>query len=71
LEDFLETLLTIAELAEKTKFSEAKIRKHILNRTIPFYKVGAAIRFLPSEIEGWVKAGCKFHAAKNDKEGRG
>jgi excisionase family DNA binding protein len=53
----METLLTIAEVAEAVKLSEQTIRRYVLQRTIPFHKVIKAIRFRPSEIEAWVSAG--------------
>ena len=52
----METLMTIADLAEKMRLSEATIRKYVLEKSVPYLKIGAAVRFLPSEIEKWVEA---------------
>ena len=55
----METLMTILDVAEKTRLSQSAIRKHVFNRTIPFIKIGAAIRFRPSDIDGWINARAK------------
>ena len=55
----METLMTIADLAERMQITESVIRKHILKKVVPYIKIGAAIRFVPSEIEEWIKTGCK------------
>ena len=51
----MESLMTIADVAEKMNLTEAAIRKFVLLKTIPFVKVGAAVRFIPSEVEDWIK----------------
>jgi len=57
-EDIMETLLTIEELAGVLKLAEQTIRRYVLNRRIPFRKIGEkAVRFRPSEIEQWVNEG--------------
>jgi len=53
----IETLLTVPEVAAATKLKPATIRKYVLNGTIPFHKVGATVRFRPSEIEHWIGGG--------------
>ena len=55
----METLMTIADVVEKTQFTEAAIRKFVSKETIPYHKLGAAIRFRPSEIEEWINANYK------------
>ena len=51
----METLMTIKEVAETVKLTVAGVRKLILKKGIPYFKVGAAIRFRPSEIEEWIE----------------
>jgi excisionase family DNA binding protein len=50
----MERLMTIAEVAETTTLKVSTIRKHILKGTIPFVRLGGAIRFSPREIEWWI-----------------
>ena len=51
----MDTLMTIADVAEKMQLTEAAIRKFILQKTVPYIKIGGSIRFNPSEIEEWIK----------------
>ena len=51
----MESLMTIADVAEKMNLTEAAIRKFVLLKTIPFVKVGATVRFIPSDVEEWIK----------------
>ena len=51
----METLMTIRDVAEKVRLTVAGVRKLILKKDIPYFKVGAAIRFRPSEIEEWME----------------
>jgi excisionase family DNA binding protein len=51
----METLMTIDDVAEKTQISVGAVRKYVFYKTIPFLKLGGAIRFRPSEIEKWFK----------------
>ena len=53
-EAVMETYLTIEELAGHLKLAEQTIRRWVLNREIPFYKIKKVIRFRLSEIERWV-----------------
>jgi len=46
--------MTIAEVAEAIQMSQAAVRKYVLKKTIPHLKIGAAVRFMPSEIQGWL-----------------
>jgi excisionase family DNA binding protein len=48
--------MNITELAEVMKLKETTIRKYVLENSIPFIKIGAAVRFRPSEIEQWIEA---------------
>ena len=51
----MDTLMTITDVAEKMQLTEAAIRKFILQKTVPYIKIGGSIRFNPSEIEEWIK----------------
>jgi excisionase family DNA binding protein len=53
----VETYLTVEELASHLKVADKIIRKWVLNREIPFFKIKKVIRFRLSEIEPWVKSG--------------
>jgi excisionase family DNA binding protein len=50
----MEKLMTIAEVAEATALKVPTIRKYVLRGTIPFVRLGGAIRFSPREIEWWI-----------------
>jgi excisionase family DNA binding protein len=50
----METLMTVSDVAGITKLAVATVRKYVLRKTIPFVKIGTAVRFRPSEIEGWI-----------------
>jgi excisionase family DNA binding protein len=55
----METLLTIGDVALITKIKVCTRRKHILRRSVPFVKLGAAIRFRPAEIEAWIETAAR------------
>jgi excisionase family DNA binding protein len=68
----METYLTIEELAEHLKLAAQTIRRYVLNREIPYYKIKKVIRFRLSEIEAWVDRGgdCSgFEITDEAKEG--
>jgi len=50
-----ESLLTIDQLAERLSTSPRHVRRLIAEHRIPYLKVGALIRFDPSEIAGWME----------------
>jgi excisionase family DNA binding protein len=50
----MEKLMTIAEVAEATTLKVSTIRKYVLKKTIPFVKLGGAVRFSPAEIGWWI-----------------
>lgn len=50
-------LLTVRELAELLKVSQAWVRKGILERTLPFTKLGRNVRFTPAQVEQILQAG--------------
>ena len=51
----METYLSIEGLAKYLDVAEKTVRKWVLNREIPFRKIGKVIRFRLSEIEQWVE----------------
>jgi excisionase family DNA binding protein len=66
-EAFLETYLTIEELAGYLKLAEQTIRRWVLNREIPFHKIKKVIRFRVSEVEKWIDGGgCKLPEEKSE-----
>ena len=44
-------LLRVRELAELLNVSQAWVRKGVLERTLPFTKLGRSIRFTPAQVE--------------------
>lgn len=50
-----EALLTIHDVAEMTQLSVSHIYHLVKNKTIPHYKLGAAVRFKRGEISEWVE----------------
>jgi len=46
--------MTIAEVAKFTRLKVATLRKYVAKESIPFQRLGSAIRFKPSEIQAWV-----------------
>ncbi|WP_461257189.1 helix-turn-helix domain-containing protein [Treponema sp. R80B11-R83G3] len=63
----METYLTIEELAKYLNYSEKTIRKWVLNRLIPFHKIGKNIRFRLSEIEKWVDGNGELQAGEENE----
>jgi predicted DNA-binding transcriptional regulator AlpA len=51
----MEPLLDINDVERITKIKKATLRRYVLLKQIPFYKVIKAIRFRASEIDEWVK----------------
>jgi len=64
----MENYLTIEELAVMLKLSKQTIRRYVLNRTIPFHKIGKAVRFRPTEIEKWIDGGNTNKVITSDNE---
>jgi excisionase family DNA binding protein len=50
-----EKLLDVQEVAAMLGLSTATIRKWVLVRSIPYHKMGKAVRFSSSEVQEWVK----------------
>jgi excisionase family DNA binding protein len=48
-------LLTIREAAERTGHRESTYRAWVLNRKLPFYKVGRSIRISESDLDQMVE----------------
>jgi excisionase family DNA binding protein len=51
----VEHLIDIAELERRTAIKQATLRKYVVQRKIPFVKIGRLVRFDTAEIEAWVK----------------
>lgn len=51
-----QTLITLAEVAERLGVGERHIRRLVAERRIPFVKWGHLLRFDPSELEEWIEA---------------
>ena len=47
-------LLTISDVADRLGVSERFVRRLVLERRIPFLKIGRFVRFDPDEIEQWI-----------------
>ncbi len=51
-----EKLEDVRATAQRLGVTESAVRKWILDRTLPFYKVGAAVRLSPVEVDRWLAA---------------
>jgi excisionase family DNA binding protein len=51
----MEELMDINEVARLTKISKPTLRRYVLLKQIPYYKVICAIRFRGSEIQEWLE----------------
>lgn len=51
-------LLCVEDLAKKLNVKESWIRCRLLNKQIPFLKIGRHIRFVEDEINRWISLGC-------------
>ncbi len=65
----MERLLTITEVADLTRLKVSTIRKHVWKETMPFVKLGAALRFRQADIEAWVS--CRLHGPVDGGPGHG
>jgi len=63
----MEVYLTIEEMALMLKLSEQTIRRYVFNKTIPYRKIGKAVRFRLSEIEKWISGGCTNNAVISEE----
>jgi excisionase family DNA binding protein len=55
-ENGLPTLLDSSQIAGMLGITERHVRRLVLERRIPFAKVGRFVRFDPRDIEQWVQA---------------
>jgi predicted DNA-binding transcriptional regulator AlpA len=51
----MEPLLDINDVERITKIKKATLRRYVLLKQIPYYKLIKAIRFKASEIDEWVQ----------------
>jgi excisionase family DNA binding protein len=51
----LKNALTVRQLAELLNLDEETVRRHVRLEHIPFFKIGATIRFDPSEVAVWLE----------------
>jgi excisionase family DNA binding protein len=57
-----ENKITYKELAQRTPYSQAYLRKLVSERKIPFYKLNRSVFFDPEEIEEWLAKKLTHHA---------
>ena len=50
-----DALVDISAVAERLCVSVSYVRARVFRREIPFYKIGAAVRFDLGEIERWLQ----------------
>jgi excisionase family DNA binding protein len=53
-EGTMEHLIDITELERRTAIKQATLRKYVVQRKIPFVKIGRLVRFDLPEIEAWI-----------------
>ena len=51
-----EQLLTVGQTAARLGLKEATIRRYILERRIPYVKLGRAVRIPIEAVESWIVA---------------
>jgi excisionase family DNA binding protein len=65
----IECLLDINDVSTLTKIKVGTLRKYIMQKTMPYIKVGASLRFRVSELEVWLK-GNSFMPERLNTENR-
>jgi excisionase family DNA binding protein len=50
-----DVLLNVGQVAKMLGVSQAAIRKWVLNKTIPYQKLGGSVRFSVPDIREWQK----------------
>ena len=50
----IEKLFTYESLADYLDCSAITLRKKVMNKQIPYIKIGRAVRFKPEEIQTWI-----------------
>lgn len=48
------TVLTLKEAAEHVRLKESTIYKKTCERSIPFVKLGGAVRFIKEDLDEWI-----------------
>ena len=51
----MENYLTAKDVAGMVQLSEQTIRRYVMLKQIPYYKIIRAVRFKPSEIRKWIE----------------
>ena len=51
----MENYLTAKDVAGMVQLSEQTIRRYVMLKQIPYYKIIRAVRFKPSEIQNWIE----------------
>lgn len=51
----MEEMLTVSDLSKSLKVTQVWIYKLVREKRIPFYHIEKCIRFLPSEVNEWLK----------------
>jgi excisionase family DNA binding protein len=57
------------ELAAYLKLAEGTLRHYVMDKSIPFVKVGSHVRFLKGEIEKWLLERNRRPAGKRAEKG--
>jgi excisionase family DNA binding protein len=66
----IETFLDVGQVAGMLGLSSATIRKWVLTGFIPCKKIGRAVRFSSSEIQGWASSKSKGPAKPQGEASR-
>lgn len=51
------TLLTVSEIAQRTKLKEATIRRWILQKKIPTVRLGRSVRMREEDLDALIREG--------------
>jgi len=65
----LKAYLTVAELADWLGVSRSWVYQRTSTRRLPHVKLGAAIRFVPEDVEAWLSRG-KVATPSGPRDGR-
>ncbi len=61
--DLSQGLLTVDELAAWLKMSRGSLYNLVHERSVPYLKIGARLRFAPAEIAKWLEQCARVEAA--------
>jgi excisionase family DNA binding protein len=50
----IQNLWDYKDLADFLKCGPDKLRRQVMNRQIPFIKIGRLVRFKPEEVQNWL-----------------